>query len=187
MRYVGKSFRLITLVLSADGVAYKDFYAKKVIWCTGVHRDKYFDWLPIRPLKGETVSISSSLPGDVVINRGVYIVPEPEKNTWRVGSTYHFHDQTPGGTVPGRQELEGKISELITTPFEVVEHQWGFRPTTPDRRPILGAHPVHRNLIIFNGLGTKGVSLAPYFSDVLVHWLEKDGSLNKEVDIERFK
>jgi glycine/D-amino acid oxidase-like deaminating enzyme len=41
--------------------------------------------------------------------------------------------------------------------------------------------------VIFNGLGTKGVSLAPYFSKVLATWLEKGIPVNKEVDIHRYK
>jgi glycine/D-amino acid oxidase-like deaminating enzyme len=104
-----------------------------------------------------------------------------------VGATYDFNDRIGGATEKGRRELELKTAELFPGPFEVTDHQWGFRPTTPDRRPILGRHPVHKNIFIFNGLGTKGISLAPYFSEVLVHWLENRGDLHKEVDIERFK
>jgi glycine oxidase len=62
-----------------------------------------------------------------------------------------------------------------------------MRPTTHDRRPILGAHPKHPSVIIFNGLGTKGVSLAPHFSKVLAEWLENSQPINKEVDIHRYK
>jgi glycine oxidase len=174
------------LEISEDGVAYRQWTAKKLIWCGGVHTSGFFDWLPIHPLKGETLLIRARLNPGLIINRGVYMVPGPEDH-WRVGSTYHFHDKSPGVTKEGRMELEEKINELIRVPFEVVDHQWGFRPTTPDRRPILGAHPDHKRLIVFNGLGTKGVSLAPYFSEVLIHWLEKGGTINKEVDIDRFK
>jgi glycine oxidase len=172
--------------ISENSVSYKDWQAGRLIWCTGVHQNKFFDWLPIRPLKGETLSIKAALRRELIINRGVYMVPEGG-DCWRVGSTYNFHDKKPEASEEGRRELERRIRELIRVPFNVVDHQWGFRPTTPDRRPIAGAHPVHKNLIIFNGLGTKGVSLAPYFSEVLVRWLEKEGSINKEVDIDRFK
>jgi glycine oxidase len=174
------------LEINPDGFSYGSLRARRVILCSGVHTNKFFDWIPIRPLKGETLSIKSDLPRENVINRGVYMVPDEESGTWRVGSTYNFHDQTPVATSAGREELESKIYGLIDRKFEVVDHQWGFRPTTPDRRPILGSHPEHKNLILFNGLGTKGVSLAPYFSEVLVHSLEKEGSIHKEVDIDRF-
>jgi len=62
-----------------------------------------------------------------------------------------------------------------------------MRPTTPDRKPILGVHPQHAQAVVFNGLGTKGVSLAPYFSGVLAEALENDAPINKEVDIDRYK
>jgi glycine/D-amino acid oxidase-like deaminating enzyme len=175
------------LVIEEQRVSYRGVRALNVIFCTGVNAGKFFNWIPLKPLKGETLSIRTEMNGGNVINRGVYMVPEEQPGSWRVGATYQFHDSSPATTAEGRKELEEKISELITIPFEVTDHQWGFRPTTPDRRPILGAHPQYRNLILFNGLGTKGVSLAPYFSEVLVRWMEKEGSINKEVDIDRFK
>jgi glycine oxidase len=174
------------LQIDQDGFSYRDLRARRVIFCSGVHNNKFFDRIPIRPLKGETLSIRSDIPNEIVINRGVYMVPDTQNGTWRVGSTYNFHDQTTGPTREGREELESKISGLIDRTFEVIDHQWGFRPTTPDRRPILGSHPEYKNLIMFNGLGTKGVSLAPYFSEVLIHSLEKEGSIHKDVDIDRF-
>lgn len=175
------------VVMADDRVSYHGVRATNLVFCTGVHQNRFFDWIPVKPLKGETVSIRTKLSSGSVINRGVYMVPDDATDKWRVGATYQFNDRSPLPTEHGRMELETKISELMSLPFEVIDHQCGFRPTTPDRRPILGAHPVHRNLILFNGLGTKGVSLAPYFSEVLVHYLEKGGSINKEVDIERFK
>jgi hypothetical protein len=39
---------------------------------------------------------------------------------------------------------------------------------------------------IFNGLGTKGVSLAPFFSDQFVNCLEEGNNLNEEVDIKKY-
>ena len=71
--------------------------------------------------------------------------------------------------------------------YQCVSQEWGFRPTTPDRRPLLGRHPEQPAVIIFNGFGTKGVSLTPYFSDVLIRWMENGIPLNKLVDIERYK
>jgi glycine/D-amino acid oxidase-like deaminating enzyme len=115
------------------------------------------------------------------------MVPDRQARNWKVGSTYYFHDREDGITEVARRDLQDRIAGLIKTGFEIVDQQWGFRPTTPDRRPILGRHPEFERLVVFNGLGTKGVTLAPYFSEVLIHWLEKGGQLHKEVDIERFK
>jgi glycine oxidase len=173
------------LVFTEGLVKYKSLTASKIIFCQGAKAESntIFSWLPIRPLKGETLTIKTTVKVDVIFNRGVYAVP----TTWKVGATYEFKDLTPMITEQGREELTEKLNELITFPYEIVNQEWGFRPTTPDRRPILGPHPEFPNAIVFNGLGTKGVSLAPYFSKVLTNWLENDTPINKEVDIQRYK
>jgi glycine oxidase len=175
------------LVVDDDGIRYGEIKAKKIIFCSGTVSTNWFKWIPIRPLKGETITIRNNFNEKVIVNRGVYMVPGNQPGLWRIGSTYHFHDQVPATTPEGRSELEEKLMELNGDPYEVTDHHWGFRPTTPDRRPILGRHPQHQALVVFNGLGTKGVSLAPYFSEVLVHSLENRGSIHKEVDVKRFK
>ncbi len=37
----------------------------------------------------------------------------------------------------------------------------GVRPTVKDRRPLIGTHPMHSQLHVLNGLGTRGVMLGP--------------------------
>jgi hypothetical protein len=50
----------------------------------------------------------------------------------------------------------------------------------------VGLHPENPALGIFNGLGTKGVSLAPYFAHQFVEHLEEDKDLHREVHINRY-
>lgn len=50
-------------------------------------------------------------------------------------------------------------------PYNVVEHKAGVRPSVSDRRPVLGPCKDYEQLVVFNGLGTKGVSLAPFFQN----------------------
>lgn len=173
------------LVLKDEEVQYKNHSAYKIIFCQGVKSltSKLFSWIPIRPLKGETLTIQTDVKIDTLYNRGVFVVPE----TGKVGATYQPNDQQPTVTEAARNELKSKLDELVCFPYRIITQSWGIRPTTPDRRPILGPHPEHPNAIFFNGLGTKGVSLAPYFSKVLAAWIENKGAINKEVDIERYK
>lgn len=173
------------LKIKADFVRYKEHQAKKIIFCQGESTlsGKLFSWLPISPLKGETLTIQTTEEVSKIYNRGVYLVPD----IWKVGATYQFNDTTRACTEEGRQELIEKLNELVCFSYKVVNQSWGMRPTTPDRRPILGPHPDHGSIVIFNGLGTKGVSLAPYFSGVLAGWLENEVPINKEVDIHRYK
>ena len=39
---------------------------------------------------------------------------------------------------------------------------------------------------MFNGMGAKGVMLAPYFAGKFVHFLKQKQELPKEVDVARF-
>jgi glycine/D-amino acid oxidase-like deaminating enzyme len=114
------------------------------------------------------------------------MVPGAVMEEWRVGATYNRNDDRPEITSLARNELLEKLEDLIRMPYTVIGQQWGVRPTTPDRKPVIGKHPEFNPLIIFNGFGTKGVSLAPYFSEVLIRWMENKGTINKEADVTRF-
>jgi glycine/D-amino acid oxidase-like deaminating enzyme len=168
-------------------VSYQQFSAKKIIYCGGVDDllSRYFSWLPIRPLKGETLLIRMQ-EIERIYNRGIYVVPGSDPGTFIVGATYDF-DLAPSVTAHGKEELETRLNDLIRLPYQIRHQNWGIRATTVDRRPILGPHPEARNIVIFNGLGTKGVSLAPYFSGQLADWLGGTGEIMREVNIKRFK
>lgn len=170
--YLSEAFDHSNLRLSSTKITYKNIEAQSIIFCegTGVSENPLFNWLPIRALKGETLSVNVNLPKDVLVNRGVYAVPIAE-NSFKIGATYETKENTPAITEKGRQELTSKFEEIFSLPYTVVGQEWGFRPTTPDRRPILGEHPLHKNVLVFNGLGTKGVSLAPYSSQLLSEYL----------------
>jgi glycine/D-amino acid oxidase-like deaminating enzyme len=169
------------------GVKYKDYEASHVIFCQGIESNVWFKWVPVVPLKGETIRVQSDHSENIIINRGVYAVPANQNGMWRVGATYALTDKVQGITDAARVELTSKMNELVKFPFTVVGQEWGIRPTTHDRRPILGSHPEHKVLHILNGMGPKGVSLAPYFSEILIQSIENQQSLNKDVDIERYK
>ena len=180
-------FKNECLEVNEDSVRYKHFTADHVIFCQGTETNNWFKWVPIILLKGETIRIQSQYSENIIINRGVYAVPVNQNGMWRVGATYSLSDKVKAITSMAHDELSSKLSELVRFPFDVAEQEWGFRPTTHDRKPVLGTHPTHKVLHILNGMGPKGVSLAPYFSDILVDAIENRQSLNKDVNIERYK
>jgi len=174
------------LRIEERGVRYKNDHGDKIIFCQGTHHNPLFHWVPIRSSKGETLTLESDTTFSMIINRGVYILPLQGKQ-WRVGATYNFNDREPGITESAKKELIEKVDDVCRFSYTVSNQQWGIRPVTIDRRPILGQHPELKSVYIFNGLGTKGVSLAPYFSDVLIRLTEKQVPVNKEIDIARYK
>ena len=68
----------------------------------------------------------------------------------------------------------------------MVEHVAGIRPTVVDRRPLVGQHPEHKNLYVLNGFGSRGVLIAPYASQQLFHYIERQDALDPEINIQRF-
>lgn len=177
------------LLVDEGFVRYKNLKANKIIFCNGSEsmKSQFFGWLPFNPLKGETILVKMDHEFDCIYNRGVYVVPTGVTGLYRVGATYNTKDLTESVTQQGKIELADKLSELMKVPFEVTTQNWGIRPSTADRRPFLGSHPEEKNVVIFNGLGTKGVSLAPYFANQLVNWLLGQGGIDQEVDIGRCK
>jgi len=186
--YRPEIFEYEQLEVSPDGIRYGELEAKHIVFCQGVHNatNPWFNGFPVNSLKGEFMTVQCRWEKDVILNRGVYMVPGAIPAEWRVGATYNWNDHEPGITSGATQELTGKLQDIIRMPFTILSQEWGFRPTTRDRRPMIGRHPLYPSMIIFNGLGTKGVSLAPYFSEVLLRWMENEGTIEKEADVSRF-
>jgi glycine oxidase len=186
VKYLDAVSKLFIIEKNFDHNQLGSYQAKAIIFCEGtrVSTNPYFKWVPIRPLKGETLTIAPGKSPPLIFNRGVYVVPSTG-NTWRVGATYS-HDTTEGPTEAGKKELTQKLSSLLRVPYTITNHSWGIRPTTPDRRPIVGPHPEHKNLLIFNGMGTKGVSLAPWSSGILSEYLEEGRQIKDDINISRF-
>jgi glycine/D-amino acid oxidase-like deaminating enzyme len=89
---------------------------------------------------------------------------------------------------PGYYQFAKNWLQLtVKAPFTVVDHLAALRPATLERRPFVGLHPLHPAVGIFNGMGTKGCSLAPYFARQLAGLLVEGKPVNAEVDVQRFK
>lgn len=83
---------------------------------------------------------------------------------FRVGSTYEWQQLDNVPTDAGRDEITSKLATFLRLPFEVVGHQAAVRPIHRNQYPVVGWHPVQRQLGYFNGLGSKGTLHAPYFA-----------------------
>ncbi|MCC5938738.1 MAG: FAD-dependent oxidoreductase [Lunatimonas sp.] len=176
------------LTFHSKGVAYGDIEARSIVYTNGLGamESRYFSWLPFRPVRGEILSVAQSFSPDEIINRGVFRITL-SGGLHRVGSTYDNNDLDSGATEKGKSELLEKLRALINPPLTAIhKHEWGIRPATKDRKPFLGRHPSHNQLYIFNGLGAKGVSMAPYLSIEMSNLLTFNKEPSKEVNINRF-
>jgi glycine/D-amino acid oxidase-like deaminating enzyme len=171
-------------------IQYGSYKADRIILCAGYRQStlkKYFGWLPIHPLKGEILVVKTTRPFKTLYNRNCFIIPLSD-NHGKVGSTYNRQDPTPIITKKGRKEISDKLMSLLKEgeKFTITDQVAGLRPVSRDRRPILGFHPKEERVGIFNGLGTKGVSLAPYFAFQMVNWLLDGIEPDINVNIKRF-
>ena len=170
------------------GVQYGEVIANRVVFCEGctVNQNPWFQNLPFKHTKGEILTIrSEQLKIDSIVNKKIFILPLGN-SLFRVGATYNWSALDNSPTEEGRTELEQSLQLLLKVPYQLVDHKAGLRPTTNDRRPLLGAHPAERKCFIFNGLGSKGVMLAPYFANHLMEHIFKGKPLNHEVDTNRY-
>ena len=186
--YQAEKVDFAELIISENNIFYKDFQVKRIIFCQGFYstQNSFFNWIPFNPAKGET--ILADVEGykiKEIINQGFWIIPL-EGHKCRLGSTYIWDNLDWQATESGRELIASKISKILSIPYQITGQEAGIRPTTRDRRPLMGNHPYHNNLYIFNGLGTKGVSLAPYFAEEMLGFLEKNKVLMSEANIDRF-
>jgi len=170
-----------------NGIQYNNIKARNIIFAEGfgLHANPYFNDLPLDGTKGELLIIKApNLNLDVVIKSSVFMLPIGN-DLYKVGATYDWSDKSNNPTEAGKQELIGKLTELISCDFEIVQHFAGVRPTVKDRRPLVGTHPNHSQLHVLNGLGTRGVMLGPYLANQLFKHIENQLPLEKEIDIVR--
>lgn len=169
-------------------IEYQNIKAKNIVFAEGfgMHSNPFFNYLPLDGTKGELFIIrANDLDLDVIVNTSVFILPLGD-NLFKVGATYNWKDKTNETTAEGKQELIDRIKEILTCDFEIVNHFAGVRPTVKDRRPLLGTHPTHKNLHILNGLGTRGVMLAPAMALDLYQFIENGIPLDNTIDINRY-
>lgn len=139
------------------------------------------------PNKGESLVCwmpDWKIPG--ISKQQVYVIPLNSPDTYWVGSLYDPWPNHPFPTNEGRMSIESALQAGYRGRLEVISHHAGVRPTVEDRRPIIGEHPFRRGEYIFTGLGTKGTSLAPYWSLKLIESLMDDLPLPQEVLSSRF-
>ncbi len=154
----------------------------------GILDNPWFQFVQIRPLKGQVIDLQMApgLDESHILMRKTFLIPKGN-NTYTAGSTYELRFEDDETTLEGIENVESSVREQVNLPFQRTAVRAAIRPTTPNRRPILGRHPEFPRLIVFNGLGTKGVLQAPLMAQMLRDWL--DGAhpqLPKDVDLNRF-
>jgi len=178
------------LELTASGVRIPGLSvdAQAVIFCRGfdTDTDPWFGAVRFNAAKGEVLTVRvPGLAEDRVVHRGVWLAPVGNE-VFRVGATYTRDQLDTRPTAEGRAEIESKLRAFLKLPFEVLDHRAAVRPVIDAGFPVLGHHPRHPQLAYFNGLGSKGSLLAPYFAEQLAQHVCDGTELEKGLDVSRF-
>ena len=134
--------------------------------------------LPVVPRKGQMLSVQApeALWQDcplqqVLFGTHIYIVP---RRSGRIilGATSEDVGFALHNTPQGIQQLLTQALRLYPAlqDFALTECWWGYRPTTPDECPILGASP-YENLVLATGHYRNGILLAPITAQVIADFI----------------
>ena len=187
--FLNQKFNDDSLLINSHNFEYEQMEFEHVIFCqgTGISQNKFTEYIQLKPAKGEIISIrSEELVSEIIPQNGVFLLPI-SNNNYRVGSNFSWTNLDTIPTEEAKNEIIQKLSKWFKAPFEIVKHVAGVRPSSLDRRPILGQLNAHPNLFLLNGFGSKGVSHAPYYSEMLVKFIYDKAPIDKDVDVSRFK
>ena len=162
---------------------YGEERCQRIVFCEGAAaiRNPFLKDLPFNLSKGEAMVVRETTPLKAIVKKSIFSVPW-EKNRWWLGTAnfWNYRDGKP--TDVGQARIISRFQQMypgLRPP--VIENLAAVKPTVRDRRPLLGR--VEKQMFVFNGLGSKGASLGPYFARHLVNHISKGSPLMDEVNI----
>jgi glycine/D-amino acid oxidase-like deaminating enzyme len=177
------------LRLKEDGISYQNITAEKIIFCDGISSMQY-DWfqaLPFSPSKGEALIIESEeLTNEHIFKKGFMLAPLFQKNLYWVGSSYQWEFEHENPSSEFYDQAKTHLDNWLKVPYKILDHKAALRPSTLERRPFVGFHPLYKAVGILNGMGTKGTSLGPFFANQLTQHIVYDFPITSEAAVQRF-
>lgn len=184
-----ESFDPDQLTFTTHSIQYQDIQADRIIFCDGTESlsHRFFPRLPFAPNKGEVLILDiPDLPTDHLYKQGLMLAPMAN-GTWWAGSSYQWSFDHANPTPEFRTATEKSLQHWLKVPFRVIDHVASVRPATLERRPFVGMQAQDPRIGIFNGMGTKGCSLAPYFARQLVQHVLHGSPIHPEAALSRFQ
>tara|TARA_R110001606_G_scaffold141790_3_gene281028 strand:- start:1221 stop:2261 length:1041 start_codon:yes stop_codon:yes gene_type:complete len=187
-KIIFEKFKYNAVQLINNTCVYKNIESSRIVFCEGfgIKQNPFFNNLPLKEAKGELLTIHApELEIDFLLKSTLFVLPLGN-HLYKVGATFNWSDKTLNPSEEGKQELVEKLKKVITVPYTITNQTAGIRPTVRDRRPLVGVHSENKQLVVLNGLGTRGVMIAPTVAKNLFNHLENGETLDKEIDIKRF-
>ncbi|MAQ70077.1 MAG: FAD-dependent oxidoreductase [Flavobacteriales bacterium] len=186
---IEEDFNYEKLVFEHEGLYYNNIFSKNIIFCEGVKlfHNPYFKYLNLKPTKGEILAIyCKGLSLKNILHSRFLLIPLGN-DYYSVGATYDWNNLDNLCTAEAKAEIKSMLDQTLKLPYKIISQRSGIRPSTFDRRAIVGRHNQYKNMYILNGLGTRGVLLSPYLSKCLVDYIYYNGVIDSDVDVKRFE
>ncbi|MCH7493200.1 FAD-dependent oxidoreductase [bacterium] len=155
----------------------RSWQATKVVVATGSWQGpKALGWAPpVRPVKGQLVEVRgdpAQMPTLCLHGSAAYLAVQGPGVGW-IGTTLQEAGFAQGVDRATLLERVAQITEWApgVGKASLGESWWGFRPGTPDDRPILGERPGLPGLFFAMGLYRNGIQLAPEVARLAGLWL----------------
>lgn len=179
--YINEPFAYSELHDKGEGWSYKGELYQHVVSCVGTSAKE--DLVGLNSFKGTYLNVTSALNQKTFLKGSHFIVPKG--SYFKVGATFSRNI----GLEPDPEELnelENFLNqELGLNEFEILDSETGFRPVSKDRRPIVGK--TKQGMFALNGLGSRGVLLAPLLAEQLCQQIFNAAEPWPELDPNRFK
>jgi glycine/D-amino acid oxidase-like deaminating enzyme len=153
----------------------------RIVFCQGIaaRENNFFRTLPLHPARGDILTVTSQkLMVTQVLHGDTWIAPLGDQS-YLVGATYArtleagSRDHSDPLSTSFREELQRRFERIAQGSFDsgdhrVVDQASAVRPASYDRHPLLGRNSQHPNVYCLNGLGSKGVLMAPLLASQLI-------------------
>ena len=170
----------------------ESFKSDKIAMCTGAWAKGVEGWVPpVKPMRGQLIELfgeGEGFPTHTVHGEAAYMVPQ-SGNYWIGGIVQDrgFDDSI------DKKTLFQKVATMTRwvpgfAKAKLGEAWCGFRPGSPDDRPIIGEKEGLEGIFWATGLFRNGVSLSPIVAKKFISWMkgEFDSSLNSPFSPNRF-
>lgn len=144
-----------------------------VVFCEGYQalNNPWLEHLPFKLAKGEVLTIeTTSTLTDKMLNWSSWLLPvsnASESGLAKLGSNYDWNDLNLKTNPQTTLKLLDSLQKFTHHEAQLVHSDVGIRPTTTQRQPFIGPLRNLKNAYCFNGFGSKGCLLIPYYAQLL--------------------
>lgn len=155
------------LIINNNSIQYKGIKAKNIVFCEGAMAAEncFFPSLPFIKNRGDilTLKIPNLSPDYIYHHSSIRLAPLYEDYFW-CGSNYVWDFENLMPDLKWQKRVKETLDCWLKIPYLITDHRVGQRPTTVAQQPLLIRNDRFKNAFLFNGLGTRGFTLAPSLS-----------------------